>query len=89
MTRNQVLKALRAAGCDMECIACAARDEVEIFVDDGTGTADKAKTAKAVKQAQKILGWRGGYWTGYGAMVLQESPLSLGEWSDPSSRWHY
>ena len=73
----------------MDGVACAARDEVEIFVDNGTGTADTAKTAKAVKQAEKILGWRGGYWTGCGAMVLQRSPRSLGEWGDPSSRWHY
>lgn len=73
----------------MQCIACAARDEVEIFVNDGAGTADKAKTAKAVRLAAKILGWKGGYWTGYGAMVLQASPISLGDWNDKSSRHHY
>ena len=89
MTRNQVMKALEAAGFDMKCVADAGRDEVEVFVNNGAGTADEKNNAKAVKEAKKILGWKGGYWTGYGAMVLQASPLNLGDWNDKSSRHHY
>lgn len=89
MTRNQVLKALKSAGFDMKCVADAGRDEVEVFVDNGSGTADTRKTAKAAKEAEKILGWKGGFRTGYGAMVLQASPLTLGDWNDKSSGHHY
>ena len=89
MTRAQLLKKLQLAGINMDSIADAGRDEVEIFVDNGEGRADSEKTDEAVKEVQKVLGWMGGYYTGYGAMVLQQHPLSLGDWNDPSSRHHY
>jgi len=31
----------------------------------------------------------GGYKTGYGAWVLRPGYQSMGDWNDPSSRWHY
>lgn len=89
MTRNQVIKALQIGGMNMQAVANAARDEVEIFIDNGEGTADEKKTAEAVEQAQSILGWMGGYYTGYGSMVLQKSRIDLGDWNDVSSRHHY
>lgn len=89
MTRNQIIKKLQSSGINMDSIANAGADEVEIFVDNGEGRADSEKTDEAVKEVQKVLGWMGGYYTGYGAMVLQQSPVSMGDWNDRSTRHHY
>ena len=89
MTRSQIIKKLQMSGINMDSIANAGRDEVEIFVDNGEGRADYDKTDEAVKEVQKVLGWIGGYRTGYGAMVLQQSPIDRGDWNDRSSRHHY
>jgi hypothetical protein len=89
MTRNQIIKALQIGRMNMQAVVDASRDEVEIFIDNGEGKADEKKTAEAVKQAQSILGWMGGYYTGYGSMVLRKSGIDFGDWNDVSSRHHY
>lgn len=90
MTRNQIMKALKAAGFNAEHVFNVTRDEVEVLVVNVAGEADEEKTEKAVKEATAILGWGGGYWTGYGSMVLQASPIhDAGDWNDTSSQHHY
>ena len=89
MTRTQITKTLKTGGHDMGTVAEVGRDEVEIFVNDGSGVADERKTKKAICSAQKILGWKGGYYTGYGAFVLQANPIDIGDYNDVSSHWHY
>lgn len=90
MTKNQIKRALTKGGMDMTVVSEIGRDEVEIYVADSRGRADAKKIDKAAKLAARLLGWSGGgYYTGYGALVLQASPISMGQWGDPGSRWHY
>lgn len=89
MNTKAILKALTIGGMDMSAVHDTNRGEVEIFVNDGNGRADEKKTKKARNLAVKILGWKGGYRTGYGGFVMQETPVSLGDFGDKGSKWHY
>jgi len=89
MTKSQILKTLLKNGMNMEAVLNASRDEVEIFIDNGHGIADDKKTKKEITKAKKILGWKGGYYSGYGSLILQANPRDLGDWNDVSSRHHY
>ncbi len=89
MNKRQVKKSLEAADMDMSAVVSVASDEVEIFVDDGNGRGNREAVEAAYAVASKALGWKGGYWTGCGGFVLQESPLDIGNWNSPASRWHY
>jgi hypothetical protein len=89
MTKSQIMKKLESGDMDMSAVCEVSQGEVEIFVDAGNGRADDEKTDSAVSTAEKILGWKGGYRTGYGGWVIQEHPLELGDWNSPASRWHY
>lgn len=90
MTKNQITRALRKGGMNMSAVSEVGRDQVEVFVADSRGRADASKIAKTARMAAGILGWSGGgYYTGCGAFVLQSRAVDMGEWGDPSSRWHY
>lgn len=88
MTKTQIKSKLIAAGMDEKAILEVGKDEVEIFVDNGEGRANERATEKAAKVARKVLGW-GGYYTGYGSLVLQNNYQSSGDWNDRTSRCHY
>lgn len=91
MTTRQIKKALAAAGFEMSHFEIR-RDEIEVMVPDeeNAGVADYDKSEELMKRVGEVLpSFKGGYRTGYGAWVLQESPLDMGDWNDPSSRWHY
>jgi hypothetical protein len=88
MTKNQIIKALYNAGVDMSTVLNVTKSEVEIFVDCGSGRADEEKTQNAIEQVRKVLPW-GGYYTGYGSLVMRENYESLGDWNDRCSKHHY
>lgn len=88
MTKNQIIKALQKAGVDMSVVLEVKKSQVEIFVDCGRGYADEEKTQNAIEQVRKVLPW-GGYYTGYGSLVMQENYESLGDRIDRCSKHHY
>ena len=93
MTANQILKALKQAGINTTegaGILNIGRDTVEVcIVTPETQRANDRKTNALYRKVVKVLGWRGGYTTGYGGRVLQAKPIKMGDWNDKSSRWHY
>lgn len=89
MNKAQIKHKLIAGGMNMAAVREISTSEVEIFIDAGNRTADREATKAAAEQAEKILGWCGGYTTGYGGIVRQEGYVDLGDWNDRSSRWHY
>ena len=54
--------------------------------------APNSKIADKVRDALRPHGiLTGGFTTGYGAHILRDSGkvVDMGDWNDPSSRWHY
>jgi hypothetical protein len=88
MKAGKIRALLEEKGMDMSAVIEISAGEIEVFVDSGTGRADEKRVAKAVARAERILGWRGGYRTGCGGFVLQETPVSRGDYNHPSSQWH-
>jgi hypothetical protein len=93
MTSKQIQKKLLAAGIDPAKDIEISRGEVTIcvgyFERNGYGQCNDRKTTTLTNKVSKALGGWSGYSTGYGARVLQENYVSMGDWSDPTSRHHY
>jgi hypothetical protein len=71
MTKRQIEKKLVAAGFRMDTVVEIGRDIVEVLVKESdSDRADYEFTEAAAELAAKILGFSGGYRTGYGAWVL-------------------
>ncbi len=88
MKAREIRALLEEKGMDMSAVIEISAGEIEVFVDGENGRADEKKVAKAVERAERILGWRGGYKTGCGGFVLQETPVDWGDYNHPSSKWH-
>lgn len=94
MTRKQIEKKL--AGFNPSEVSCDSGDVVvcvEYEERNGFGICDEEKTYALAKQVAEALGWGFNFIkTGYGALVLDDKPIStpdIGDWNDKSSRWHY
>lgn len=87
MTRNQIIKKLVEAKVEMTTVTVR-KGEIEIYATTKAGEFSDRKTRIEMNKAARVLGW-GGYRCGYGAWVLQERHVDMGDWNDKSSRWHY
>lgn len=77
LTKRQVLKSMQLAGIEGEVRGSGQNWEVEL------------PNEKALKAFHEKVAKVGGYKTGYGAWVLSPNYKDPGDWSKPSSRWHY
>jgi len=91
MTNRHIKKSLTTKQIGFENIEILSDNEVEVFVEDREkpGVADQEETDALSDKVSEALGW-GGYQTGYGAWVLQESyAVDDTDYCDVSNPIHY
>lgn len=95
MTKNQITKKLVAAGISLEGLVVR-NGSVEIEIGykevNGFGQCDEEKVQEAKVLINKAIPeLNGGIYTQYGSLELQENfkKSDMGDWNDPSSKWHY
>lgn len=84
MTVNQIIKKLQKAGIDLSNLKIE-RDSVEVCVDyreiDNNvhkyGDCNETKTRRLANKVSKILGWKSGFPTAYGAQILTAYAVKL------------
>jgi len=87
MTRNQITKKLEKANISTDGLEITT-DEVEVYVSRKDGEFSQRLTDIKAEKVSNALGF-GGYQCQHGGWVLQNNYKSKGEYSDPSSAWHY
>jgi hypothetical protein len=71
MTKRQIEKKLVAAGFRMDTVVEIGRDYVEVMVkEECSDRADGEFTEAAAELAAEVLGFFGGYRTGYGSWIV-------------------
>jgi hypothetical protein len=92
-TTKQITKRLEKAGISLNGLEIE-KNQIEVCIDyvenNGTGSCNSNKTAKVVKQIQKLMPeFNGGFSTAYGATILQIGYVSKGDWNNTNSAHHY
>jgi hypothetical protein len=93
MTANQITKKLVKGNVSLEGLKINL-DEIEICLgyeeSNGFGSCDEELIDERRNEIFSILPeFNGGFYTGYGALILRVGYKSKGDWNDPSSEWHY
>jgi len=97
MTEKQIIRKLNKAGIPLEGlliererieIQCGYKEICSFGVPYGECDEDKVEEVKKLIQ-KEIPEFNGGSYTQYGAFILKENFVSMGDWNDPSSKWHY
>lgn len=96
MTPNQIKKALVKANINIEGLKFENRDEIEICLgyeeNNGFGSCDSELISAKHDEIMKVLpDFKGGFYTGYGALILQVGYVVAEDmdWNDIESTYHY
>lgn len=79
-TKRQVLAALKSAGIS---------DKVATVTGSGRSWEIETVNESGKRSVCKAIRGLGGFRCGHGGWVLRASYQGSGDYSDPSSRWHY
>lgn len=94
MTPRQIEKTLVKSGVSIDGLKFN-RNEIEIILGynerNGFGSCDDEAISKRHEEIAKAMpNYSGGYYTGYGSLILQENYTPMfGDWNETSSEHHY
>ena len=87
MTAKQITKKLTEAGINLNDLEISATS-VEVNCTRKDGTFSSTKTQATANKVAKALGWNG--WTKSNSSIfVEKTAVSMGDWGDKSSKWHY